>query len=444
MTYEYSDDSRHVILKDGRYAIFQDLKFVGDYDGIRPYIRSNTKIDIYRDYRENHPEMYNNLRKQDWFEPYLEDVENKVDVIVPNEVSRYLKETKKIKENGEPEPVDNTPEIFQESISLLADKISDMSANINAMNTNTKLEQALIDGIVEKGSELAVEDIKKQLEADLDDYIKETYGVLPDKMIIAIDDVEYETTGLYHEQFENVLKLVKMKLPVMLTGGAGTGKNFMMEQVAEALDLGFYYTSTITQEYKLTGFIDGGGSYHETEFYKAFTEGGVFMLDEIDASIPDALVILNGAIANGYFDFPIGREFAHEDFRVVSAGNTVGLGADMVYTGRNVLDGATLDRFVLVEMDYDNRIEERICQDEELRDFLYDIRKSVTKNKINHVVGMRAFKYSYEMLVNGFDKEFIINSVIMKGVLQDDLNIIEYDMHGDSEWYEIMEGMSTR
>ena len=87
---------------------------------------------------------------------------------------------------------------------------------------------------------------------------------------------------MFHKDFDKVLKLVNMKLPVMLTVGAGSGKNFMLEQVSNALNLSFYYTSTITQEYKLTGFIDGGGKFHETEFYKAFTQGGVFMLDEID------------------------------------------------------------------------------------------------------------------------------------------------------------------
>lgn len=46
------------------------------------------------------------------------------------------------------------------------------------------------------------------------------------------------------------------------------------------------------------------GNYQETQFFKAFTEGGLFMLDEMDASIPEVLVILNAAIANRYFDFP--------------------------------------------------------------------------------------------------------------------------------------------
>ena len=77
------------------------------------------------------------------------------------------------------------------------------------------------------------------------------------------------------------------------------------------------------------------------------------MLDEMDASIPEVLVILNAAIANRYFDFPapIGYVEANPNFRVIAAGNTTGHGADFEYVGRNQLDGASLDRFAVVKID---------------------------------------------------------------------------------------------
>lgn len=428
--YNYTNDLRNVIIDGNEFSIFNELNYMGEVESgtLRPYIRTNTKIAVYKDYRDNHPNMYEVLKERDWFGAYRKQVEDVPQMVVPKEVSKHLDE--KTSEKPSADAVS-----FEQSMNKLADTIMDMNSKIESMNTNTKLESALIEGIVDKGKELAVEDIKKELLANVDNYIKEVYGSLPTRLIITKNEIEYEQQGLFHKMFDKVLKLVNMNLPVMLTGGAGAGKNFMLEQVSQALDMSFYYTSTITQEYKLTGFIDGGGTYHETEFYKAFTQGGVFMLDEIDASIPEALVILNGAIANGYFDFPVGREIAHEDFRVVCAGNTVGLGADMVYTGRNVLDGATLDRFVLVEIDYDERIERNLCQDDELRDFLYDVRRSVKENRINHIIGMRAFKYSYELLVNDFDKKFIVDSVILKGLQQDDINVIKNSLRGRSDWH---------
>lgn len=431
---KFDEQKNYVTIDDKQYDLFKDLRVVGKYDGIAPYLRRNTKLNIYKEIKRDYPNTYLNLCNEGWFSPYKKEVDGLQEIIVPNGIRIGLEGLQE--KPKEETPVDNkSNEVFNQAINLLAEKIGDMSTKIDSMNSNTKLEQALIDGIVSKGKDLATEELEKELKDRLESFIKETYGALPQRITIVKEDVEYDKTGLFHKEFEKVLKLVNMNLPVMLTGGAGAGKNFMLEQVSTALGFDFYYTSTITQEYKLTGFIDGGGKYHETEFYKAFTQGGVFMLDEIDASIPECLVILNGAIANGYFDFPTGREFAHENFRVVCAGNTVGLGADLVYTGRNVLDGATLDRFVLVEIDYDPRIEENLCQDEELRKFLYDVRKSVKNNKLNHIVGMRCFKYAYELLVNGFEKEFITKSVILKGLQKDDINILKSSLNRENEWY---------
>ena len=432
--YNYNDETKRVRVGDREYEIFNDLKFYGEYDTPQiPYLRRPTKVDIYKWFRKTYPNEYLQLSEEGWFVPYKNEVEDTPNVIIPDVVRNVMEG---VKQEVKTEDIEKSNEVFQDAINKLADKIGDMGNKIEAMNTNTKLENALIDGIVSKGKELATEELEKELKDKLDKFIRETYGALPQKLTIVHKDIEYDKTGIFHKMFDKVLKLVDMNLPVMLTGGAGAGKNFMLEQVANALGLDFYYTSTITQEYKLTGFIDGGGKYHETEFYKAFTQGGIFMLDEIDASIPECLVILNGAIANGYFDFPTGREIANENFRVVCAGNTVGLGADLVYTGRNVLDGATLDRFVLVEIDYDPRIEENLCQDEELRNFLYDVRHSVQVNHINHIVGMRCFKYAYQLLMNGFDKEFIVKSVVLKGVQKDDINVIKSSLNCESEWFK--------
>ena len=79
-------------------------------------------------------------------------------------------------------------------------------------------------------------------------------------------------------------------------------------------------------------------------------------MDEMDASIPETLIILNAAIANRYFDFPNGKVSANPNFRVIAAGNTVGTGADNNYTGRYCLDRASLDRFAMVNIDYSEKI----------------------------------------------------------------------------------------
>lgn len=231
-----------------------------------------------------------------------------------------------------------------------------------------------------------------------------------------------------HEQFDAVLELVNMEIPVYLFGPAGSGKNILCKQIADELGLQFYFSNSVTQEYKITGFIDAGGTYHETEFYKAFTQGGLFMLDELDASAPEVLICLNAALANRYFDFPTGRVEAHKDFRVIAAGNTCGRGADEVYSGRAVIDGATLDRFAYVEIQYDKRVEDSIAKgDVAITEFVRDLRHAANKNQISMVLGYRAIERLAKMS-SVFPTRKCVSMAVTKGMSKDEMMMLYDDL----------------
>lgn len=234
---------------------------------------------------------------------------------------------------------------------------------------------------------------------------------------------EEENKPVQHKQYNTIKTCIQNNIPVYLVGEAGTGKNYTLESIAWDLELDFYFTNSVQQEYKLTGFIDAGGKYHETEFYKAFTKGGLFFLDEMDASIPEVLVLLNAAIANGYFEFPNGRKEAHKDFRVVAAGNTVGSGADELYTGRLVLDQATLDRFVIIEFDYDRNVEMHLANNnEELVDFVEDIRRQARDGGMRCTFSYRCIMQVTKLEQAGMDIKTILKIAVFKGMSKDSIN----------------------
>ena len=222
-------------------------------------------------------------------------------------------------------------------------------------------------------------------------------------------------------KFDTVLKKVAMGDAVYMYGPAGSGKNILAQQVAKALGLDFYYCSTITQEYKLEGFIDAGGVYHETELYRAFKNGGLFMLDEMDASCPEALIILNNALEQGYFTFPCGVVKAHENFRCIAAGNTCGHGATVEFNGRMKIDEATLNRFSIEYMGYDERIELACAGDDtELVEFIHELRKASQKAGMYLVLGYRNIKRvaKYSAV---FSIESALESDILRGMDRDDI-----------------------
>lgn len=234
---------------------------------------------------------------------------------------------------------------------------------------------------------------------------------------------------IQHAQFNTIKTCIQSNIPVYLCGEAGTGKNYTLMEVAKELDLEFYFTNSVQQEYKLTGFIDAGGTYHETEFYKAFTKGGLFFLDEIDASIPEVLVLLNAAIANKYFEFPNGRVDAHPDFRVVAAGNTVGSGADEMYTGRLSLDQATLDRFVIIEFDYDHNVELSLANgNEELVNFVRQLRKSAKSQGIRATFSYRCIISVVALEAANLDLKTILKIAVFKGMNQDTIRTLKLDI----------------
>jgi hypothetical protein len=307
------------------------------------------------------------------------------------------------------------------------------------------LEQAVVKMVADMQADKIESAVMGSVEDKVRAFIKNEYGTIERKINTVIDGVPSKVEGVVHDKFDTVVKFVANNEPVMLVGPAGSGKNELCKQVADALGLDFYFTNAVTQEYKLTGFTDANGKFHETQFYKAFTEGGLFMLDEMDASIPEVLVILNAAIANGYFDFPapIGFKKAHENFRVIAAGNTWGHGADYEYVGRNQLDGASLDRFAVIEIDYSKAIEDAVCMGNlEVVDFCRDFRKNAMKCGLNVIVSYRAMKRLAKM-VQLLDIEEALDTCLVKGLEKDDLKVLIPKMNRN-KYVDALEKISER
>lgn len=232
---------------------------------------------------------------------------------------------------------------------------------------------------------------------------------------------------VHHEQYETIRTCLQANIPVYLAGPAGSGKNHTVEQICKELGWDFYFSNSVQQEYKLTGFIDAGGKYHDTEFFKACNSDTdcVFFLDEMDASIPEVLVLLNAAIANGYFEFPCGRvELEHVHF--VAAGNTVGSGADEAYTGRMVLDQATLDRFAIIDFDYSIRIEMAISKgNSDLVSFVRQLRECSDQNGIRTTFSYRCIARVTKLEKAGMDTVTILKISLFGGLDKDTINTIQ-------------------
>lgn len=239
---------------------------------------------------------------------------------------------------------------------------------------------------------------------------------------------------ILHESFATIIKLVgEKKRAVYMYGPAGTGKSQLAADIAEALDLDFYPASTLTQEYKLSGYKDASGHFHETNFFRAFTRGGLFFLDEMDSSASEVLVGINGALANGYYDFPNGTEYAHPNFRVIAAGNTIGRGGNEMYTGRQALDLSTLDRFLGVELNYSPKIDMAVANNnQELYDFAQAVREAAETSGIMILMSYRSISQIAD-LETDFELSLVLKMAFIKGVASDDIRMLARGMNIDSK-----------
>lgn len=233
--------------------------------------------------------------------------------------------------------------------------------------------------------------------------------------------------------FDYIMNLVNMNEPVYMYGPTGSGKSETAKMIANALGLDFYMMNSVTDEYKLTGFMDANGVYHSSSFRDAFENGGLFLLDEIDASAPDVLITINAALSNGWFPFPDKRIDANPNFRVIATGNTAGRGADTSYRGRTQLDAASLDRFVMVHVDYDDRIDSMLANGQnDIVDFIHAYRKAINASNVVNVTASHRRVSQMAVLAKFQDPVQVLRECLLTGLNTDDVRAISRAMPDDS------------
>ena len=293
--------------------------------------------------------------------------------------------------------------------------------NFNCLEHGSKCKEDVCEGV--KEIEILNQESIKKMQKALNKKIQELESVINKtrKIEYKLTSGEIVDTGneALHEKFYSVMHYLLEQMPVMLIGDVGVGKTHMAQQIAKLNKWDYYFCNQVTEEYKIVGYKDANGNYHDTSFFNAFTKGGLFCIDEVDASIPEVIICLNMALANGKFNFPHGQFDMHPDFRVVACGNTL-TGATSNFTGRSKLDKATLDRFVIIEMEYDIGLEKKLI-DDSVVDLLIALRKYVNEEKsINTTFSTRCGIYYDKMKQSGMNMHNLVKDILLRGVELDD------------------------
>ena len=243
---------------------------------------------------------------------------------------------------------------------------------------------------------------------------------------------------IFHQCFPDICTLIDAKEEIFLYGPTGCGKSHTLGQAANAMKLDFAFTSfsagtsegtlvgkqlpmvdekamvatynrlvkqkiTPASAATLAAAIGSGFNYLISEYVRVYENGGLFLLDEIDAADANVLLVINASLANGKMAVPNRPDqpyaYRHKDFVAAAAANTIGLGADRMYSGRSRLDDSSMDRFRIgiIQMDYDADVERQLCPDEAICDRLWKIRHNIRTARLERCVSTRFFGKCYKM-----------------------------------------------
>ena len=174
-----------------------------------------------------------------------------------------------------------------------------------------------------------------------------------------------------------------------LWGPSGTGKSYMVKQVAALLNIPLTKAGKITEPYSVLGYNDPQGRYQITPSFIAALYGHLLFQDELDNGNPDTQVVLNDIYSellnklenpNELCEITFGTDVrvdVNPNFRMIAAGNTSGEGENETFSSRGKMDESIQERMTPIYIDYDDRVERKILEKyPEWYDFFIKFRKA--------------------------------------------------------------------
>lgn len=259
-------------------------------------------------------------------------------------------------------------------------EVTDSKGNSHKTNPN-RVEQKDLSKIMEQ---------KRKEQEELAQKLKEDHER---RMEEKRQREEFEAKAITFETLEPEVRLETLIdcgfNNIWLVGPAGSGKSTMVRNVSNKLDVPYLCISCGigTSAAEFVGYKYP--SREATKFSEFYTKPSIILIDEITALDAAVAQVLNAALANGEIETTTGLVHRHPECIIVATSNTFGTGANRQYVANNQLDASTIDRFVgaTIEIDYSEEFESQY--DDEVVDYVYDLRYCIKQNEMRRVASTR-------------------------------------------------------
>jgi len=266
-----------------------------------------------------------------------------------------------------------------------------------------QLDKALAD--VAKEKQQAQQDLQQQVADQVE-------SLRPTEVIVKTQDAtgqeQTQTVPNAHKLLPEILRRYAAGIRNFLfVGPSGSGKSTLARQIALALNVPYGmlpWSGDTTPGTVLGRPSPDGTSFNPSPWLQLYTQAAVFNHDELDGADPNVPICMNAAIENGEVFLPSGHFIRHAQHVVIATANTWGIGADMLYCGRNQLDAAVRDRFVggAFIVEYDAQLEQQLAPEQEYRQTFWEIRSRIFEHKLRRVWGTRTLVRGALLVRHGY------------------------------------------
>lgn len=228
---------------------------------------------------------------------------------------------------------------------------------------------------------------------------------------------------------------------ILLVGPTGSGKSQLITIYANKHNRKLYRMNLhgqVDTGYFVGQWIlhDGNTVWQDGILIHAMKNGGILLLDELDAAKPEILFVIQRVLEDGKLVLVENGAIeitAHEDFRIIGTANTLGKGDGAVkYSGTNVLNEAFLDRFECVfKLEYtksERKIIDSYVNDKEaskqILQFFRDVRKVIDSEDLLFSMSTRKLKVFCEWYVK-YGIYIALEHVVLGRLVPEDREAVE-------------------